>query len=460
MNSEHTNAIAGPSNIHAFSSASSQPAASSSVPHLSPLLPLFLPPSGPPPPKQHLASTQDLLGQFNLHSAYDKYVRPFTTPGNDPALDGLLPTTPGGPGISNTSGGVDKGKGRELLDTSSGAVGQGQTPGAMGGGEGDGDDDDGPGGKGEKKKKNTYKHLIKGVPGKHSLKKDDYLATMMLVPPKQRIPITLFDDRTQKDAFHVNLDGLKGWNVNVLVVESAQAREDRKKRKELKRLAKAQQAQGLSTSALPTAGSTPIAHPQPIQAPIPTAASVQSSRISTPRPATGGPSTPQPPGTGTPRPSSTVPRPGSAVPRPGSTIPRPGSAVARPGSAASTPLSQRPAVPPVQVPTGRVGTPLRTGTPTSATSVDQRGKKRERDDVGTPVQPNGVANGNGYGGPGVGANANGGVNGSMVPKPIVNARAGNAGIRPRPFKKQRMDVQGQARDASAPVQQQPTPTGI
>ena len=30
---------------------------------------------------------------------------------------------------------------------------------------GDGDDDDAPGGKGEKKKKNTYKHLIKGIPG-------------------------------------------------------------------------------------------------------------------------------------------------------------------------------------------------------------------------------------------------------------------------------------------------------
>ena len=30
---------------------------------------------------------------------------------------------------------------------------------------GDGDDDDVTGGKGEKKKKNTYKHLIKGIPG-------------------------------------------------------------------------------------------------------------------------------------------------------------------------------------------------------------------------------------------------------------------------------------------------------
>ena len=30
---------------------------------------------------------------------------------------------------------------------------------------GDGDDDDVTGGKGEKKKKNTYRHLIKGIPG-------------------------------------------------------------------------------------------------------------------------------------------------------------------------------------------------------------------------------------------------------------------------------------------------------
>lgn len=30
---------------------------------------------------------------------------------------------------------------------------------------GDADDDDATGGKGEKKKKNSYKHLIKGIPG-------------------------------------------------------------------------------------------------------------------------------------------------------------------------------------------------------------------------------------------------------------------------------------------------------
>lgn len=96
---------------------------------------------------------------------------------------------------------------------------------------------------------------------------------MMLVPPKQRMRIHQFDAKTQEDAFTVSLEGLKGvrsipypftfdatsfflvaaitfrfsftiaplplislilllsqWNVNALFLESAQAREDRKKR--------------------------------------------------------------------------------------------------------------------------------------------------------------------------------------------------------------------------------------
>lgn len=42
------------------------------------------------------------------------------------------------------------------------------------------------------------------------MKKDDYLTTMMQVPPKQRIPITEFDERTQREAFTVSAEGLKG----------------------------------------------------------------------------------------------------------------------------------------------------------------------------------------------------------------------------------------------------------
>ncbi|KAF9532508.1 hypothetical protein CPB83DRAFT_624864 [Crepidotus variabilis] len=190
-----------------------------------------------PPPKQHLASTQDLLGRLQLHPAYDKYVRPYihpqpsTIPGHvllpdgttsSNPINGVDGNTPGaGPATPGGVGAVDKGKGREV-PIPGGDVDMHDA--------GDGDDDGDGTGKGEKKKKNSYKHLIKGIPGKHSIKKDDYLVTMMLVPPKQRMRIRRFDEKTQEDAFTVSLDGLKGWNINTLVVESAQAREDRKKR--------------------------------------------------------------------------------------------------------------------------------------------------------------------------------------------------------------------------------------
>jgi hypothetical protein len=105
------------------------------------------------PPKTHpahLSSTQDLLARFSLISAYDKYVRPFAAPG-ETGLDQNGPASvfPGASGVP------DKGKGKEIVGT----------PGSSGIADGgDGDDDEGTG-KGEKKKKNTYKHLIKGVPG-------------------------------------------------------------------------------------------------------------------------------------------------------------------------------------------------------------------------------------------------------------------------------------------------------
>lgn len=61
-----------------------------------------------------------------------------------------------GAGVPGTPG--DKGKGKEV-------DGGMETPGqdvGMGGGDGEGDDEDG---KGEKRRKNSYKHLIKGLPG-------------------------------------------------------------------------------------------------------------------------------------------------------------------------------------------------------------------------------------------------------------------------------------------------------
>lgn len=405
MNGDSANAVAGPSNLKASSS---------------PSLPqLFLSPPAPPtthPP--HLSSTQDLLARFSLLSAYDKYVRPFAAPA-EIGLDQNGPAST----LPSASGVPEKGKGKEVMDT----------PGSSGIADGGDGDDDEATGKGEKKKKNTYKHLIKGVPGKHSMKRDDYLSTIMQVPPKQRIKITPFDPKTQRDAFTVSLEGLKGWNPNALVLESAQAREDRKKRKELKRLAKIQHA-----------------HPQPIQAPIPTSTTMPSlHRVLV--------------SVVTQRLGSTVPRPtsgpGSAVPRPGSssTLPKQSSVpVSIPDSTFPRPGPTKPALPPVQVPVGRVATPSRsagTATPTSAVQSvfshpveqEKRGQKRERDDDSVTEGVNGV----------------GAVNGSAnmsPPKAILNAKAGMAGIRPRPIKKLRMDIQGQSRDVT--VAQQPTPQGV
>jgi hypothetical protein len=53
-------------------------------------------------------------------------------------------------------------------------------------------------------------------PGKHSIKKDDFLTTIVQVPPKQHIPIAAFDSRTQTEAFTVSLEGLKGVRSDFL----------------------------------------------------------------------------------------------------------------------------------------------------------------------------------------------------------------------------------------------------
>ena len=42
------------------------------------------------------------------------------------------------------------------------------------------------------------------------MKKDDYFVTIMQAPPKQHIPIVQFDVKTQKEAFTVSAEGLKG----------------------------------------------------------------------------------------------------------------------------------------------------------------------------------------------------------------------------------------------------------
>ncbi|ESK94679.1 hypothetical protein Moror_14315 [Moniliophthora roreri MCA 2997] len=441
-----TNAVAGPSNTHS---------------------PLYLPP--PPsthPRPEYIKSTNDLLGQFYLKGAYDKYVRP------PPPTDPTSPTS------------FDKGKGKEVVSTPAADAN-------------DADDDEG-GGKGEKKKKNTYKHLIKGVPGKHSMKKDDFLTTTIQVPPKQRVKIAPFDLRTQQEAFTVSLEGLKGWNPSALILESAQAREDRKKRKELKRLAKAQmQAQGAQAQSHPTptastprpgGGSFTPSSTTAVTAPTP---SSLAPRTSTPLPQKPLPTTtPRPSPHVHPQPSGTAAHSSSSTPAP--TIPRPSSTSANAVPGGVHNLNQKPHVPsPVQIPGPgtRAATPLRTATPTSATAPHPlsapplsassigsasvtlpgtapvaanqqqqppRGKKREHDDsvsmqqssYGLPAPPQSQPSANGtYG-------TNGVAQYQQAPaqqpgKPIIGARAGNNGVRPRPIKRQRMD----------PPIQQPTPQG-
>lgn len=114
-------------------------------------LPIHL--TGPPPITQHLASTQDLLARFHLLPAYDKYVRPFATQYSD---DGQIRSTPA----------PDKGKGKQvdsgITPLQQRTLGGSGPPGAD---APDAEDDDAGGGKGERKKKNTYKALIKGIPG-------------------------------------------------------------------------------------------------------------------------------------------------------------------------------------------------------------------------------------------------------------------------------------------------------
>ena len=206
---------------------------------------LYAATTGPPLPQTVLASTQDLISRFNLLPAYDKYVRqnvPLTDGPSAPAIPdiGVTDQTVNpvqGPSPSVLGGmvsGSDKGKGKEkeamIIDGQAG-MGVPQTGGqGVAGSADDGTD------KGEKKKKNSYKHLIKGIPGtfygyrqdatykinfwsgKHSMKKDDYLATMMLIPPKQRIEMVPFDARTQRDAFSVSLEGLKGVCSCIIVI--------------------------------------------------------------------------------------------------------------------------------------------------------------------------------------------------------------------------------------------------
>ncbi|KAI5998870.1 hypothetical protein EDD15DRAFT_215219 [Pisolithus albus] len=293
-------------------------------------------------PETSLESTQDLLARFHLHSAYNKHVRPRTP----------VPLHLSAPPPSATSPNVIP--------------------------------HDHPPENDEKRKKNTYRHLIKNIPGKHSMKKDDYLTTTMGAQPKQRIPIVEFDARTQREAFSVSPEGLKGWNTGALIVESAQAREDRRKRKELKRLVRAQ-AQSVVQGVVPATPNV-VPPPQPVPPTTTTPSAQQPPGVSSQKPHIPAVTIPPPPS----HRSETTPTPTSAVPR------------------FSVPTSAPP--------------------PWTAPSA-VRGKKRELEDGA--AQP---------------AAATADFTGPTAPLGVVGARPGTGTARPRPIKKQRTDIQGHARE--------------
>ncbi|EIW57855.1 uncharacterized protein TRAVEDRAFT_65492 [Trametes versicolor FP-101664 SS1] len=362
-------------------------------------------PSSPPQPRPYFTSTQDLLTRFQLLPSYDKYVRPYAPPvGSIPQI--------------TASSATEKGKGKEAPPRD--VVASSPAAHASGAGQ-DGDDEDG--GRGEKKFKN-YRHLIKGIPGKHSMKKDDYFTNLIQVPPKQKIAITPFDLRTQRDAFSVSLEGLKGWNIHALVAESSQAREDRKRRKEAKKA----KAQGLAQPAVALGANTPSALPAtptaatastPVNATAPTA----PPRTSTPRPGVPKPPPAQQPHT-QPRGRTPV---GIGTPR----------SISTPGSGAGPPATPAGAQ---QIAAAQTAPPSHHASDQPPTHT-MRGVKREREhSTDTGLQ----------------------VNGNVLPSAphqegarpgLKGAKAGNSGVRPRPVKKQRLDANGHAQ---VPIQQ-PTP---
>jgi hypothetical protein len=89
---------------------------------------------GPSHPSPYFSSTEDLLAKFRLLSAYDKYVRPFVD-------------------SSEHDSSIDKGKGKERDLSPS------PEPTTALGNDLDDDEND------KRKKKNSYRHLIKGIPG-------------------------------------------------------------------------------------------------------------------------------------------------------------------------------------------------------------------------------------------------------------------------------------------------------
>ena len=275
------------------------------------------------------------------------------------------------------------------------------------------------------------------------MKKDDYLATLMQIPPKQKTEIKPFTQKTSREAFSVSLDGLKGvcphfylpaaappthallqWNIHTLVAESSQAREDRKRRVRISLMLHAVASYLISYNS---------AHPD-LQKELKKLAKAQGQAIPLPPAVPSTPSgVPATPG-GAPTQSAASAPAAAAVP--------PRSSTPRPGAPKLPPAHQQPPQPRGRTPVG-IGTPQSVSTPGPTAAAPptqpaptgqpppQRGVKRERErEESGAMQANGnlppVAHGTGPG-PGMGQREG-----------VKIAKAGVPGARPRPVKKQRL----------------------
>ncbi|GJJ08312.1 hypothetical protein Clacol_002523 [Clathrus columnatus] len=290
----HSNAQAGPSNLPS---------------------PVFPAPQPLPRPKQYLHCTQDLLGIFGLLPMYDKHVRPHlrSLPDQDPTKS--------------------KGKEKELeQDQEREKEKEGE--------------EEGEGGE-KKKKKDNYKHLIKGIPGKHPMKKDQYFQDLLKAPPKQKAHIQPFDTRTLLEGFYVTPTGLPSYNK--ASIEGADPREKEAKRlkrerrraeKEERQKVLQQQQQQVQTSG--STASTPAVvsstTPRTVGTPVPIVRNL----------------------TGTPL-TKTKPLNSRSSPHPGTPL------------AASSRATPTPTAKPLQA----TGTMLTTASPITSVADSKRGIKRE-----------------------------------------------------------------------------------
>lgn len=336
----HPNAQAGPSNFP----------------------PVFPAPQSLPRPKQYLHCTQDLLGVFGLLSAYDKHVRPHLRLPSDQDLS------------------TGKGKEKE------GVV---ATPAKDGEEEGETGE--------KKKKKDNYKHLIKGIPGKHPMKKDQYFQDLLKAPPKQKAHIQLLDQKTLREAFYVSPTGLPTYNK--ASIEGADPKEKeakrlkRERRKAEKEERQKQQQAQMSGSAASTPAVTSISTPRAVGTPGPVARNMAGTPLTKPK----------------------------LLNRPS---PHPGSI---PGRATPTPTVSTPIVSSTK-PSQTNGVIIATPSPVAATAPDQRGVKRELD-----LQP-------------------------MFPSQMPTPDSAVSNGQPRPPKKRRLGS-GTPQPAPPLPLQQPTPHG-